>query len=312
MSGNRPLHFGVQTAQEGTTYAAIRDHWQLAERLGYDSVWVDDHLHSVGQPVESDQLECWTTLAALARETSRIRFGPLVSCHSYRPPAITAKVAATVDVLSNGRLEFGYGYGWHAGEYEAYGYPYPPDRVRSAQFGEALEICRRLWAEECVTFIGEHYRIEEAYCAPKPVQNPLPIWIGGSGSKLTLPWVARYANAWNAPGTPDEMADKITKINRACEAIDRDPGEILKTWFGHVLIDTDEARLHKRIEQRRDYFADEQDFARRVIAGTPEQVIEQVEEYRRAGVGGFLMIFGQIENHTGTELFANEVMAHLR
>ena len=128
---NTPIHFGIQTAQEGTTYEAIRDHWQLAETLGYDSAWVDDHLVPVAQAPAGDQLECFVTLAALARETSRIRIGALVACHSYRPPALTAKMAATIDVLSGGRLEFGYGYGWFQGEYEQYGYPYPSNRVRN-------------------------------------------------------------------------------------------------------------------------------------------------------------------------------------
>lgn len=312
MSGRRPVHFGVQTAQEGTTYEAVRDHWVKAERLGYDSVWLDDHLFPVAQEATADQLECWTMMAALARDTSTIKFGPLVSCHSYRPPALTAKMAASLDVISGGRLQFGYGYGWFEAEYLGYGYPYPSDRQRSAEFGEALELCRRLWTEECVTFEGTYYQVRDSYCAPKPIQQPLPIWIGGSGPKYTLPWVARYADAWNTPGSVDEVRTKVGHVARACEAIGRDPDEILKTWFGHVLIDTDETRLRRRLEKRKAVHREPELFHGRLIAGTPEQVCEQLEAYRAVGLDGFLCIFGRIENHASTELFATEVMPHFR
>lgn len=308
----RSIHFGIQTGQEGTTYEAIRDHWQLAERLGYDSVWVDDHLYAVAQPTRAaDQLECWTLMAALARETRTIRFGALVACHSYRPPALTAKMAATLDVLSGGRFEFGYGYGWFEDEYIGYGYPFPSNRVRSAEFGEALEICRRLWTEECVTFEGEHYQVQDAYCAPKPVQDPLPIWIGGSGRKFTLPWVAKYANAWNTPGTLESVREKLGWLDEACAREGRDPAEIRKTWFGHVVIDEDEARLKRRVERRAQvpYL---QQVDQRSIIGTPARVAEQMHAYIDAGLDGFLMIFGRIENHQSTELFADSVVPAFR
>lgn len=302
----------MQTGQEGTTYEAIRDHWQLAERLGYDSVWVDDHLYAVAQPSRTaDQLECWTLLAALARETSTIRFGPLVACHSYRPPALTAKMAATLDVISGGRLEFGYGYGWFEDEYVGYGYEFPSNKIRSEEFGEALEICRRMWTQETTTFDGKHFQIKDAYCAPKPLQDPLPVWIGGSGRKYTLPWVAKYAQAWNTPGTVAVVKEKMGWLDEACEKEGRDPAEIQKTWFGHVVIDEDPARLKRRLDRRAEipYL---QQVDERSIKGTPEQVAEQMQAYIDVGIDGFLMIFGRIENHTSTELFAGQVMPQFR
>lgn len=307
----RTIVFGLQTPQQGVSYEVIRDHWQLLERLGYDSVWMPDHLFAVGDEPGAAQLECWTTLAALARETSTIRFGPLVACHSYRPPALTAKIAATLDVLSNGRLIFGYGYGWYTAEYAGYGYDYPADRVRSAEFGEALDICRRLWTEERVTFEGTYYHLEQAYCAPKPVQQPLPIMIGGSGPKYTLPWVAKYADMWNTSGTPQEVTERIGHLRRACEAIGRDPAEICITWTGPIVMDNDEARLARRLERRGLKNAPpgpEQN----AVVGTPPQVRERLQTYVDLGVNGFIVLFGRLENHASTEMFAAEVMPHFR
>ncbi len=310
-ANNGNVTFGLQTAQQGVSYEVLRDHWQLLERLGYDSVWLIDHLFGVGDQPAADQLECWTTLAALARDTSTIRFGPLVSCHSYRAPALMAKTAATVDVISGGRLEFGYGYGWFKDEYVGYGYDYPADRVRSAEFGEALEICRRLWTEEQVTFEGQYFQVRDAYCAPKPVQQPLPIMIGGSGPKYTLPWVAKYADQWNTSGTPAEATERIGNLRRACEAIGRDPAEIAVTWTGAVVLDDDTARLKRRLE-RRGMTDDPPGPEQSAVVGTAEQVRERLQTYIDLGVNGFIVIFGRLENHASTEMFAADVLPHFR
>src|SRR5262245_42353159 len=174
------IRFSVQTPIEGTTFGALARHWQRAEALGYHSVWLDDHFYGVATPASDDSLECWTLMAALARETSRIRFGTLVLCQSYRNPALLAKMAATVDDPSDGRVECGLGAGWYEREYAAYGYDFPPIGTRLAQLDEALRICRSMWTEERATFRGRHYRVEDAWCNPKPLQRPHPpIMIGG-------------------------------------------------------------------------------------------------------------------------------------
>ncbi len=171
MTTQRRVRFGIQTPQEGASYAALAEHWREAERLGYDTVWLDDHFYGVVTPPHADQLEAWVTLAALARETSRIRFGILVGCNSYRSPALVAKMAASLDVISGGRLEFGLGAGWFEQEYRAYGYDFPPVKQRLEQLAEALEICVRMWRDDRATFAGKHYRVEEAWNRPQPVQK---------------------------------------------------------------------------------------------------------------------------------------------
>ena len=313
-SGKRAIRFGIQTPQEGTTFAALAAHWQEAERLGYDTVWLDDHFHGVVTPPGADQLEPWVTMAALARETSSIRFGTLVFCNSYRQPSLTAKMAASLDVISNGRLEVGLGAGWYQREYEAYGYEFPPMRTRLAQLEEGLEICRRMWTEEQPRFDGRHYRIDAPWNHPAPVQKPHPpILIGGGGEKVLLRLVARYARVWNMGGSPADFKHKIEVLDRHCAALGRDPREIERSWFGPILIEADAERLEERLRKRA---------ARaggvgaaiddKMIAGTPEQVVRRIEEYVALGVTHFIAMFGRVEDLRATRLFAERVIPAFR
>src|SRR5499433_4200898 len=145
------IRFSVQTPIEGTTFAALARHWQRAEALGYDSAWLDDHFYGVATPASVDSLECWTLMAALARETSRLRFGTLVMCNNYRHPPLLAKMASTLDHLSGGRLEFGIGAGWYEHEYRAYGYEFPSAPERLRQLREALQVIHAMWEQEEAT-----------------------------------------------------------------------------------------------------------------------------------------------------------------
>ena len=167
-------------------YISIR-----AEELRYDSIWLPDHLMS-SNPI----VECWTTLSALANVLDSIRLGPLVLCNSFRNPALTAKMAASLDEISNGRLEFGVGAGWKQDEYVGYGYEFPKPQIRLAQLEEGIEIARRIWAQDFVTFNGIHYPIREVICLPKPVQAHVPITIGGTGNRM-LRLVAKHADRAN-------------------------------------------------------------------------------------------------------------------
>src|SRR5207249_11327029 len=155
---------------------------QEADALGYDSIWLFDHFHTVPTPTQELTFECWTSTAALARDTKRVRVGQMVSCNSYRNPALLAKMASTVDVLSHGRLNFGIGAGWYEHEYQAYGYPYPEAPERLRQLREAVQVIRAMWTEEEATFEGNYYQIKGAINQPKGVQKPhIPLLIGGSG-----------------------------------------------------------------------------------------------------------------------------------
>jgi len=304
------VRFGIQTPIEGASFAALARHWQRAERLGYDSVWLDDHFYGVATRPSDDSLECWTLMAALARETSTLRFGTLVVCNGYRHPPLLAKMAGSVDHISNGRLEFGLGAGWYEQEYLAYGYDFPPIATRLAQLEEALQICKLMWGAETATFVGRHYRVQDAWCNPKPVQKPHPpIMIGGGGEKVLLRIAARHADRWNFGGSVADFRRKIAILDAHCRAIGRDPSSIEKTWFGNILIEADEERLQQRLAKRAARGAGQMPQG---IVGTPKKVIESIEEYSALGVTHFIAMFGRVENLGATELFAREVMPAFR
>src|SRR4029453_9397980 len=157
------VHFGIQTPQEGVGFDALVAHWRCTDELGYDSVWLDAHFYSVLRPRSEPEMEAWTLLATLARETRRVRIGILVTCNGYRNPALLAKMAATVDVLSKGRLIPGLGSGWFADEYEGYGYEFLDVPVRLAELDESLRIHKLLWTTDRPSFDGKHYRLREAW-----------------------------------------------------------------------------------------------------------------------------------------------------
>jgi F420-dependent oxidoreductase-like protein len=199
---------------------------QTAERLGFDSVWLFDHFHTYHKPVLETTFECWTSTAALARDTSRIRIGQMVTCNGYRNPALLAKMASTVDVMSHGRLDFGIGGGWYEHEFNAYGYPYPAVGDRLRMLREALQVITAMWTEPYATFEGSHYRISGAINEPKGVQKPHPpIWVGGSGEKVTLKLAAQYGDATNFSGHLDDMSwyrHKLDVVRAHCDAAGRD------------------------------------------------------------------------------------------
>jgi F420-dependent oxidoreductase-like protein len=306
------IRFSVQTPVESTTFAALARHWQRAEELGYDSAWLDDHFYGVATPPSDDSLECWTLMSALARETSRLRFGTLVSCNSYRHPPLLAKMAATLDHISDGRLEFGLGAGWYEHEYRAYGYDFPAMGTRLQQLEEALQICTAMWREERTTFHGRHYRVENAWCNPKPVQRPYPpIMIGGSGEKVLLRLVAQFADRWNFGGSVEEFQRKIPILDQHCRAVGRNPAAIERSWFGNIIIEPDPARLQERLSKRAARGHGDQ-FGLNVMVGTPEQIVARIRDYVALGVTHFIAMFGRVERLGATELFAREVMPAFR
>lgn len=200
-----------------------------AEVAGFDSVWLYDHFHTVPEPAIESVFECWTGMAALARETRTIRLGQLVTCNSYRPPALLAKMASSVDVMSHGRLILGVGAGWYQHEYEAFGYDYPDTPERLRMLREALQVIRAMWTEDRAEFDGRYYRLRGAINEPKPVQKPHPpIWIGGGGEKVTLKLVAQYGAACNL-AADDTLPHKLEVLRGHCLDVGRDYDSVLKT-----------------------------------------------------------------------------------
>src|SRR5690348_15977198 len=205
-------------------YEAMTNVAKAADALpALDSIWVYDHFHTVAQPTLNTTFEAWTLTAALARDTQRVNIGQMVTCNGYRNPALLAKMASTVDVLSHGRLYFGLGAGWYEHEWRAYGYDFPETRDRMRMLREACAIITKMWTEEYPTFSGEYYTIDTPINEPKGARTPHPsFWIGGSGEQVTLKLVARFADACNFAGDAEALRPKYDILRGHCETVGRD------------------------------------------------------------------------------------------
>lgn len=285
---------------------------RLAEQLGYDSIWVYDHVHNVPRPSNESVFECWTVVAALSQVTSRIRLGQMVGCASYRNPALLAKITSTVDVISGGRLDWGIGAGWYKDEYDAYGFPFLANKDRIRGLRETVEITKLLWTEPEATYHGRLYSVEGAQCDPKPLQRPHPpIWIGGAGEQLTLRVVARHADRSNFGGKPDEFAHKCEVLKRHCAEVGRDYDEITKTWSPDLFIRETEAEL-KAADPQSLWGEPFDSWKAGNLVGTPEQVAEKLQTYVDLGVGGVVPWCRDYPDDTSLRLFAEKVMPELR
>lgn len=223
------LRWGIKTSPQHTTYDAMLRVWQEADRTSaFEHAWLFDHFAPIQGDLDGPCLEGWTTLAALAAQTSRLRVGLMVTGNTYRHPAILAHEAATVDVISNGRLDLGLGAGWNQYEHESMGIPLYPPGERIRRLGEACEVIRLLFTEHLTTYDGRYYHLTDARCEPKPVQKPYPPFvIGGGGEQLTLRVVARHADIWNCVSSDVEtFQHKVRVLRDHCAAIGRDPNEI--------------------------------------------------------------------------------------
>jgi F420-dependent oxidoreductase-like protein len=225
----RRLRFGIKTAPQYTTYDDILRIWREADQISvFEHAWVFDHLIAVGDDPSGPCLEGWTLLSALAAATERLRVGVMVTSNTFRHPALLAKMAATVDQVCDGRLDFGIGAGWNEREHASTGIPLYPPSERIDRLAEACEVIQRLWTEDAVDFAGHYYQLDQALCEPKPVQQPRPpMVIGGGGERLTLHVVAKYADIWNIiPASVAEFARKSAILDAHCVAVGRDPHTI--------------------------------------------------------------------------------------
>jgi F420-dependent oxidoreductase-like protein len=224
------IRFGIQTPQQHTTWPDILSLWQEIDTLGYDTAWVFDHFLPIFSDPTGPCLEAWTALSALAMATKKVRIGAMVTGNTYRHPAVLAKMATTLDIISGGRLILGIGAGWFEQEHEEYGIPFHTTGGRLRRLDEAIEIIKRLWTEERTSFSGQHYDLRNASFNPKPLQKPHPpILVGASGENIALGIVARHAQMWNSFGTPDVFRHKIARLAEHCERTGRDPATIEKS-----------------------------------------------------------------------------------
>jgi F420-dependent oxidoreductase-like protein len=227
MTRPRPIRFGIFPGAAQIRWPELRAAWQWADALGYSSVWIPDHFYAGYGDPEGPCFEAWTILAAMAEATKRIRIGPMVLGNTYRHPAIVANMAATLDVISGGRLTLGLGAGWMQAEHDGYGIALPPPRERLDRLDEAAAVIKLLLTEQRASFQGRYYQLHDALCEPKPVQRPRPpLLIGGGGEQRTLRVVAKHADEWNGEVGPSGMARKIAVLHEHCRQIGRDPDEI--------------------------------------------------------------------------------------
>jgi len=285
---------------------------KLAEDLGYDSLWVYDHVHNVPRPANEAVFECWTVIAAISQLTSRIRLGQMVGCTSYRNPALLAKITSTVDVISGGRLNWGIGAGWYENEYRSYGYEFPKPAQRIKMLEETVEIVTRMWTEPTTTFKGEHYEVSRAYCDPKPLQQPRPpVLIGGGGEQLTLRVVAKHADSSNFGGNPDQWEHKREVLKAHCASVGRDFDEIQLTWSPEVFIRATEDEIVAA--GTRSLWGEAVDSWRAGnLVGTPEQVCEKLRTYIDLGLDGVIPWCSDYPDTETMALLATEVMPEFR
>ena len=304
--------FSLFLPQAAQPYAALRQRALVLEQFGYDGLWLVDHFWAAGA-VELDFLEGWSTLAALSEATSRLRLGLLVSCNSYRNPALLAKMAATVDSISEGRLELGMGAGWMEEEYKSYGYPFPSMGVRLAQLGEGLEIVRRLYGDGPASFSGEHFSIDNAVCIPKPVQERLPITIGGAGEKVLLRLVARYADRWNCPmNSAAEIPRLLDVLAGHCAAVGRDPSTIITSEQTVVVLGHDNEQVREKRAIADAFIGSFAELDVVAVQGTADEVVAGLRAKMAGGVKDFTILFGDLGMDDTLELFASDVIPQLR
>ncbi|GAA4489378.1 LLM class F420-dependent oxidoreductase [Rhodococcus olei] len=309
---------------------APADHWGVmkgvtlrAERGPWESAWVYDHFHTVPAPTEEATHEAWSLMSALGAVTSTIRLGQMCTAMSYRNPAYLAKIAATADLISGGRIEMGIGAGWYEHEWRAYGYGFPPAGERLGRLDEGVQILRQAWTTGSATLDGRYYRVDGAIVAPKPLQDGgIPLWIAGGGEKVTLKIAAKYARYTNFDGTLDGFTHKSAVLREHCAAVGTDFDAIVRSANYNVAIGVTEADVERRLAQTKARIARcaGEELAEASMAafrgmpavGTPEQIVENLSRLREQGLGYAICYFPEAAYDTsGIELFEREVIPAL-
>ena len=319
MINENGIRFACYIYQQGLEYADIRRIVLECEKLGFDSVWLKDNFTSSWlntyfsnkedeEPSSEDPiLECWTTLSSLATLTKTIRLGAIL-VNIHRLPSITAKMLSTLDIISNGRIEFGLSAGWYENEIKSYGLPFPKASTRVEMLEEGVIIIKRMLTENQASFEGRHYTIKDAKCSPKPIQKPHPpVWIGGGGKK-TLQLVAKYADGWNyGLCTYEEYLSKISILRNCCNAVGRDYEKIAKAWHAIMLLGQDDNEiimLKNRTDKWKKTVA---------ILGTPNDIIREIKRYMVVGdVRYFTIHFPDLPDLRSLNLFAKYVIPYFR
>lgn len=313
---------GIDPADQ---WRVMRDLAQRADASeAWESLWVYDHFHTVPIPTEEATHEAWTLMSAFAAATSRVRLGQMCTAISYRNPAYLAKVAATVDLISGGRVEMGIGGGWYEHEWRAYGYGFPSAGERLGRLDEGVQIFRQAWTTGSATLDGKHYQVDGAIVRPLPLQkNGIPLWIAGGGEKKTLRIAAKYAQYTNFSGNPEEFTRKSEILRAHCADVGTDFDAIVRSSNFNVAIGSTEAGVEERLttlaarltpfigaDQAKTHINDL--YRGTAAVGTPEQIIEKLTRLRDLGLGYAILNFPEAAYDTsGIELFEREVIPAL-
>jgi len=311
---------GIDPADQWDTMSRLA---QRAEAGPWESLWVYDHFHTTPTPTTEATHEAWTLMAAFAASTSRIRLGQMCTCIAYRNPAYLAKVAATVDIISGGRLEMGIGAGWYEHEWRAYGYGFPPAPERLRALDEGVQIMHQAWTTGSATLQGKVYQVDGAIVRPLPLQpGGIPFWIAGGGEKVTLRIAAQYAQYTNFDGTPESFRHKSEVLAGHCRRLGRDFDAITRSANYNIAIGRDEREVKDRLDWIRDHqtkLIGAEKAARQMSAyeglpgvGTPEQIVENLTKLKADGLGYAITYFPELAYDTsGLELFEQQVIPAL-
>lgn len=305
-------------------WPVMRDLAAYADAGPWDSLWVYDHFHTVPVPTDEATHEAWSLMSAYAASTSRIKLGQMCTAMGYRNPVYLAKVAATADIISGGRVQMGIGGGWYQHEWEAYGYGFPSAGARLKMLDEGVQIMRDAWRDGRVSFDGKHYQVNDAIVAPKPLQEGgPPMWIAGGGEKVTLKIAAKYAQYTNFTSEPDGFAHKSQVLADHCRAVGTDYDAIVRSANFNAVIGTSEGDVSDRIARLRTQQAAKADAAAVDVmlgtvsapesaSGTTEQAVEKLKRMRDLGCEYAIMYFPEAAyDRTGVELFEREVIPAL-
>jgi F420-dependent oxidoreductase-like protein len=311
-----PIRFGIQTGQQGCTWEQIRDFWQKCDAWGYDSLWNFDHFYPIFVPDPSGPcMESWTTLSALSQVTKRARIGALVNGNTYRNPCLTAKMAATLDQVSGGRVNLGLGAGWFELEHNSLGFDFKNVPARLEALDESCQIIRSMFTQDKTTLKGKHYNVVDAVCNPKPIQKHLPIMIGGHGERVLLKLVAKHADMWNMTNADAaDMKRLIGVIERHADTVGRDSDQVEKTLMMAMAYNPSKQRDEMLSGLIAMMAQSTPDKAReRIVIGSKQECIDKIEVFIKAGVTHFIFmgVFGMIEEDE-IQGFAEEVIPAFR
>ncbi len=307
------MHFGVTLPQIKRSWPQARDAAREFDRLGFDSVWVCDHLYGVPAP-QIPILEGWTELAAVGAVTETVALGTLVTPPFFRNPAVLAKQIATIDQIAPGRVIAGLGAGWFEAEFRGYGCAFPPVRERLRALDESVQIMKRMWTEEQVTFEGRHASVDGVFCEPKPQTAPR-VLIGGAGEKILMGIVARHADIWNnMAAAQGQLPEKIEAMKRRCDQEGRDFDTLEVSQQCVVILGADDASARANLEKAGKIYGGHMggDLEKIGIWGTPQAVVDRIGRYVDMGCTGFLMEFFGKDTREPARLFAEKVLPAFR